>query len=89
MMTLSALNQFLKQHTTEETQRLNGVKKDYSQFPVARGKFDTPCYRFDTNLEDLRSLFLSKKVLLPLRHVSRRAYTRNGMSHSLYCLPVY
>ena len=47
MMTLSALNQFLKQHTTEETQRLNGVKKDYSQFPVARGKFDTPCYRFD------------------------------------------
>ena len=63
MMTLSALNQFLKQHTTEETQRLNGVKKDYSQFPVARGKFDTPCYRFDTNLEDLRSLFLSKKVL--------------------------
>lgn len=42
MMTLSALNQFLKQHTTEETQRLNGVKKDYSQFPVARGKFDTP-----------------------------------------------
>ena len=33
--------------------------------------------------------FLSKKVLLPLRHVSRRAYTRNGMSHSLYCLPVY
>ena len=33
MMTLSALNQFLKQHTTEETQRLNGVKKDYSQFP--------------------------------------------------------
>ena len=63
MMTLSALNQFLKQHTPEETQRLNGVKKDYSQFPVARGKFDTPCYRFDTNLEDLRSLFLSKKVL--------------------------
>ena len=60
MMTLSALNQFLKQHTPEETQRLNGVKKDYSQFPVARGKFDTPCYRFDTNLEDLRSLFLSK-----------------------------
>ena len=42
MMTLSALNQFLKQHTPEETQRLNGVKKDYSQFPVARGKFDTP-----------------------------------------------
>ena len=41
MMTLSALNQFLKQHTTEETQRLNGVKKDYSQFPDARGKFDT------------------------------------------------
>ena len=36
MMTLSALNQFLKQHTPEETQRLNGVKKDYSQFPVAR-----------------------------------------------------
>ena len=34
MMTLSALNQFLKQHTPEETQRLNGVKKDYSQFPV-------------------------------------------------------
>ena len=67
MMTLSALNQFLKQHTPEETQRLNGVKKDYSQFPVASGKFDTPCYRFDTNLEDLRSLFLSKKVLsLPL-----------------------
>ena len=63
MMTLSTLNQFLKQHTPEETQRLNGVKKDYSQFPVARGKFDTPCYRFDTNLEDLRSLFLSKKVL--------------------------
>lgn len=63
MMTLSALNQFLKQHTPEETQRLNGVKKDYSQFPVAKGKFDTPCYRFDTNLEDLRSLFLSKKVL--------------------------
>lgn len=30
MMTLSALNQFLKQHTPEETQRLNGVKKDYS-----------------------------------------------------------
>ena len=30
---------------------------------VASGKFDTPCYRFDTNLEDLRSLFLSKKVL--------------------------
>ena len=27
MMTLSALNQFLKQHTTEETQRLNGVKE--------------------------------------------------------------
>ena len=60
MMTLSALNQFLKQHTTEETQRLNGVKKDYSQFPVARGKFDTPCYRFDTNLEDLR-FFISFK----------------------------
>ena len=56
MMTLSALNQFLKQHTPEETQRLNGEKKDYSQFPVARGSFDT-------NLEDLRSLFLSKKVL--------------------------
>ena len=70
MMTLSALNQFLKQHTPEETQRLNGVKKDYSQFPVAKGKFDTPCYRFDTNLEDLRSLFLSKKCaseLLQLR----------------------
>lgn len=63
MMTLSTLNQFLKQHTPEETHRLNGVKKDYSQFPVASGKFDTPCYRFDTNLEDLRSLFLSKKVL--------------------------
>ena len=45
MMTLSTLNQFLKQHTPEETHRLNGVKKDYSQFPVASGKFDTPCYR--------------------------------------------
>ena len=42
MMTLSALNQFLKQHTPEETQRLNGVKKDYSQFPVARGKLIHP-----------------------------------------------
>ena len=63
MMTLSTLNQFLKQHTPEETQRLNGIKKDYSQFPVASGKFDTPCYRFDTNLEDMRSLVLSKKVL--------------------------
>lgn len=61
MITLSALNQYLKQHTPEETQRLNGVKKDYSQFPVARGKFDTPCYRFDTNLEDLRSLFFQRK----------------------------
>lgn len=63
MMTLSALNQYLKQHSLEETQRLNGIKKDYSQFPVAKGNFNTPCYRFDANLEDLRSLFLSKKVL--------------------------
>ena len=61
MMTLSTLNQFLKQHTPEETHRLNGVKKDYSQFPVASGKFDTPCYRFDTNLEDLRFFFFQRK----------------------------
>ena len=77
MMTLSALNQFLKQHTTEETQRLNGVKKDYSQFPVARGKFDTPCYRFDTNLEDL-AFFISFKEssseLLQLRCCKTRSF---------------
>lgn len=63
MMTLSALDQYLKQYTHEETQRLNGIKKDYSKFSLVKGKFDVPCYRFDTDLEDLRSLFLSKKVL--------------------------
>ena len=34
MMTLSALNQFLKQHTTEETQRLNGVKRQETGYII-------------------------------------------------------
>lgn len=64
MMTVSELDQFLKKHTPQETQRLGGIQKDYSQFPLARGNSGVPCYRFDRNLEDLRTLILSRKVLL-------------------------
>lgn len=63
MMTQFELDEFLKQYTNEENRLLKGIKKDYSHFPSIQTKTGEICYCFHTNQEDLRALFLSKKVL--------------------------
>lgn len=63
MLSLPQLEQFLKQHTPEEKLRLQGIPRDYSSYTMVRGSHNAPCYRFETSLEDLLSLFSSKKVL--------------------------
>lgn len=63
MLSRNQLDQYLKQYTGEELQRLQGVAKDYSRYTIVHGNFDAVCYRFEADLEDLRSLFLAKRVL--------------------------
>lgn len=64
MMSEASLNQYLRRHTPEEEERLRGIEKQYSSFPVVGMVDGIPCHRLYASPEDYDSFVDTKKMLI-------------------------